>query len=617
MKYHYIGAVLGISHAPGSPFYIVVNWLVAQLPFGELAWRLNLFSAVAAAMASAFLYLSAVELARSRIAALVGAVALLTASVFWEQSIVAEVYTFHAALLLASTWLLVRWWRTEARSDLAAAALLYGLSFGVHLMSWYLLPGWIALVLVGNRSVLRRPREAALVAVGALAGMSTYLYYAVRPAMRPRYVEVDIDSVGAFFDYVTGGDFKQRMFAYDAHAMVTDRWPWFVDLLGDNVGWPLVALATVGFVALARRNWRFFMLLAPTTALAAFYAMGYAVGDARIFALPGLYAIFIAAAVGVDASVASVRSWSHRPIAPVLVSLVLATTVAVERTNDVARNSVVLDRSRDHRYAEYARRILTSVERHATVVAGSDWIFHALAYQHWGVGLRANGQLFLQTAEPAGCDATRQAIVLYLARGPVYGTTGMSACVDGHYDLETVDLSRTLPDYLAAVPAGRIVALATQDTDMTGVDNGAWEALEKLGVLAALRGRPALRYAAVLVRTPLGFAGTERHGDRDASLRLTPSDPISTEVPAPFDVAIHSGDAAAGVAASIVVAGTDTLSQSAASRSSSSTGGRASRSIDASWRRIGRPVSASSATFGSVPGEVERSAAQNHSRRGV
>jgi hypothetical protein len=86
MKYHYIGAVLGISHPPGSPLYILANWIVAQLPFGALAWRLNLFSAAAAAVAAVFLYLTARDVSGSRTAGAAAGAALLTSALFWEQS---------------------------------------------------------------------------------------------------------------------------------------------------------------------------------------------------------------------------------------------------------------------------------------------------------------------------------------------------------------------------------------------------------------------------------------------------------------------------------------------------------------------------------------------------
>ncbi|MGH7292790.1 MAG: protein O-mannosyl-transferase family, partial [Myxococcota bacterium] len=48
---------LGIVHAPGSPTYMLLGHVFAQLPLGDVGYRLNLMSAVAAALAVLFLYL--------------------------------------------------------------------------------------------------------------------------------------------------------------------------------------------------------------------------------------------------------------------------------------------------------------------------------------------------------------------------------------------------------------------------------------------------------------------------------------------------------------------------------------------------------------------------------
>jgi hypothetical protein len=557
MKYHYIGAVLGISHAPGSPLYILINWVVAQIPFGELAWRLNLLSAVAAASAAAALYLVCRELEGGRLPALVASLTLLTTAIFWEQSIVAEVYTPHATFLLASTWFLLRWHRTGATRDLGAAAMLYGLSFGIHLMSWYFLPGWIALLLAGPRSIVGRRHESMLVTVGAVAGMSTYVYYAIRPAMQPLYVEVEIDSVRAFFDYITGGDFKRRMFAYDMQTMAGERMMWLFGLLRANLGLPILFASVGGLVVLFVRSVHLGVVVAAPVLLGSAYAMGYAVGDARIFALPAVYMLLVAAAVGLGWISARAASLGKLPWVGRVTTAALLGLIALERSPDVARNSVVLNRSDDRRFADYAVRILTDVERGSTIVAGSDWIFHALAYQHWGRGLRSNGRLFLQTAEPEGCDATRQSVDLYLARGPVYGTTGVTACLEAHYTLGARDLSRTLPDYLSAVPPGRLLVLAIQEEGVAGIDRDTWGSLQRLGILAGMRDRVGWSYAAALMRTADGFAGVQRASDTGAAIRFERRSSITDGTELPFDLTVRSGGASSGHAASIVADGVE------------------------------------------------------------
>ncbi len=47
----------GIAHAPGFPLYSVLGWFWSHaLPLGRVAWRLNLFSAVCAALAGGLAY---------------------------------------------------------------------------------------------------------------------------------------------------------------------------------------------------------------------------------------------------------------------------------------------------------------------------------------------------------------------------------------------------------------------------------------------------------------------------------------------------------------------------------------------------------------------------------
>ena len=56
-KFQFLGKILGTPHPPGYPVYLLLSWLFSQLPLGNLAWRINLLSAVSAASAAALLFL--------------------------------------------------------------------------------------------------------------------------------------------------------------------------------------------------------------------------------------------------------------------------------------------------------------------------------------------------------------------------------------------------------------------------------------------------------------------------------------------------------------------------------------------------------------------------------
>ena len=54
--------MLGIAHPPGYPLYTLLGWLFTRLPLGDVAYRVNLMSAVFGALTVALVYLIGLEL---------------------------------------------------------------------------------------------------------------------------------------------------------------------------------------------------------------------------------------------------------------------------------------------------------------------------------------------------------------------------------------------------------------------------------------------------------------------------------------------------------------------------------------------------------------------------
>ncbi len=100
---------LAIAHPTGYPLYTLLGKLFTLGPWRNVAWSVNLLSAVAGALTTALVYLTARRLTRRRLPALLGAVSLAISPVFWSQAVVAEVYTLNAALVAGVLWLALCW----------------------------------------------------------------------------------------------------------------------------------------------------------------------------------------------------------------------------------------------------------------------------------------------------------------------------------------------------------------------------------------------------------------------------------------------------------------------------------------------------------------------------
>jgi hypothetical protein len=102
---------LAIAHQTGYPLYTLLGKLFTLAPWQNVAWRVNLLSAVAGALTVALIYLVVRQLTRRRLPALLAAVALAASPLFWSQSVIAEVYTLNSAFVAALLLLALHWAR--------------------------------------------------------------------------------------------------------------------------------------------------------------------------------------------------------------------------------------------------------------------------------------------------------------------------------------------------------------------------------------------------------------------------------------------------------------------------------------------------------------------------
>jgi len=105
-KFDYLGLVLGTAHPPGYPLYTMLNAAFVRIvPWGSVALRANLLSAVFAILACLVAVAIFTKLGVRPIVAAGGASALGLIPQLWHFALIAEVYTLSilfVALVLAS-----------------------------------------------------------------------------------------------------------------------------------------------------------------------------------------------------------------------------------------------------------------------------------------------------------------------------------------------------------------------------------------------------------------------------------------------------------------------------------------------------------------------------------
>ena len=162
------GNKLEIGHPPGAPFFMLTANVFSMFASPEnVAYMVNIMSAVLSAAGILFLFWSITHLTRKLIVAdsknitkgqmvtilssgLIGALAYTWSDTYWFSAVEGEVYGYSSLFTAVVFWLILKWEdnANAAHSDrwLVLIAYLVGLSIGVHLLNLLCIPAIVLVV---------------------------------------------------------------------------------------------------------------------------------------------------------------------------------------------------------------------------------------------------------------------------------------------------------------------------------------------------------------------------------------------------------------------------------------------------------------------------------------
>jgi hypothetical protein len=352
-------------------YYALAKPFVATLSLEHPARGLNLFSAVWGAAAVGLLALVASEVTASLAAGLVAALFLAFSYTFWTQSIIAEVYTLHLAIvgvcLLALAWFAAR----PSIGRLALFCVVYALGFGNHLSMIILFVPFAAFIVITHPAPreLLRPRVVAMVVAIAVIGALQYT---------PNFLQVwsGVDAPASwserladFWFDTTKADWRESMVLGVGASKAMERlamWNWDARQQFGIVG---LLIAAVGAIRLwtISRQWAIALWLAY--ACTTLFAVTYNVGDSHVFFLPSHYFTALFAGVAVaglrDADSSRRQRVAHIAVAALAVGYIgwraWDTWPAVDRHDDSRADNLV------------ARIADGADESRAVIVSAMDW----------------------------------------------------------------------------------------------------------------------------------------------------------------------------------------------------------------------------------------------------
>ncbi len=298
-KFQFVGYVLGTPHATGYPSYVLLNHIFTRLmPFGSVAYRANLMSAIFACGASLFLFGILHELHLDDVVAVSAALIFGLTRAFWQNALYAEVYSLHLLFMTSVLYFLLRWSNAGRRSDFILACGLYSFSFGNHLLTIMLIPAFAIFVWLTDRRVLKDRRCIAWAAGLILLGAAQYLYFPWRTHdPSTAYLEMHARDWRSFLWFVTGGQFRGGMFAYTPAELLWERIPFFLGETWRQFG-ALLLVLPLPFIA--SHKVRVHALLVAYFCANAAYVLNYRIPDIEAYFLPNYLVIAVYIGMGLN-----------------------------------------------------------------------------------------------------------------------------------------------------------------------------------------------------------------------------------------------------------------------------------------------------------------------------
>lgn len=389
-KFQFVGYILGTPHATGYPLYIFLNYIFTHLfPFGSLAFKANLLSAVFAATALVVVYQILVILECNKVIAWSFSLIFGASPSIWSQAIVAEVYTLNLLLVVLVSKHLLLWHIQKQTLHFYLSMGIYAFSFGNHLLMITMLPALAVFIYLTDRGVFRDSKKIALVTLVICFAALQYAYpFFVYYSDRKTYIEMAVPDFKTLIWYVTGAQFKSRMFAFTLKELFLESIPRYFDFLKQDFRY-LIPLVIPGIFHI--RSTQVIMFLGLIYLGDLFFALNYAIGDIVAYFFPSHF-IFL---IFVTGGTSKIMSWLTRSIYQRLIRVSVYLVILVLPFCFLAVNYSKVTMRHHIQKKSMAESLITAVGKDSLIISPNYETSETLWYYLLGLNLQGERNLFM------------------------------------------------------------------------------------------------------------------------------------------------------------------------------------------------------------------------------
>ena len=247
---------MSIMVPTGYPTFSMFLKLFTFIPIGDLAYRLNLFSAFFGGLTILFLFLTINRLIKNEVLSLSGSLMFAFLYPYWHVANRLEFDTLNSFFIALVFFSAVMYGGIKNRRFLYFFFFSLGLSLTNHPIAFFVVPAILLYVIIINPKIFKSIKAVLISILYFILPLLSYFYLLIRS--RQGYGNVT-DLVKLFY-YITGRNVTGRLHGghffdkpLDQMLGVMGEYLW---IIYDNFGPALIVIALIGLAYLMKKNWK-------------------------------------------------------------------------------------------------------------------------------------------------------------------------------------------------------------------------------------------------------------------------------------------------------------------------------------------------------------------------
>lgn len=372
---------LGLAHPTGFPLYMMAGKLFTLLiPLKDVAYQLNIFSALLTSGALVFAYYSLRNLGNSPFSSLTAAFILgLGRNTIWRNGVTINVYSLSFFIALILLFIFSKWRKDQKIKYLYWYGLGWGLSLGTH--TTMLIMGIPFLYMVWRSRSIFKSKISNFIKLILITIIPVLQYFYLIFAYKRNGIVTwgSIASWNDFIYYITQRQYEFKMWSRDSSSAV-NFFKKIMGLLSSEFTIIFFCVALIGLIVLFKRKRDIFTIILLLIFINIIILLGYGKLDNELFILFRYIfiadlAIVIAIAFGLDSIVENTGALKNKNHLTSLI-LVILVIIGFQFKYAFADNN----RRNNHLVEDTAHNILNTLEPNAIILAYGDPIIGPLWY---------------------------------------------------------------------------------------------------------------------------------------------------------------------------------------------------------------------------------------------